>query len=87
MKALILIVSTVVFLVSGYVLFTDVNLAAGLNEYIYMSLLLILMLICVVGMLFNVPLMIEEKRRMKVFVNKKIDKALGESGPELTFQT
>ena len=87
MKAIILIVSTVVFLVSGYVLFTDVNLAAGVNEYIYMSLLLILMLICVVGMMFNVPLILEEKRRMKVFMAKKIDKALGETRPELTFQT
>lgn len=87
MKALALTVSMIVFAVSGYVLFTDVNLSAGLNEYIYMSLLLILMLICVVGIMFNVPLILEEKRRMKVFMNKKIDKALGDSGTALTFQT
>jgi hypothetical protein len=86
MKALALIVSTIVFLVSGYVLFTDVQLSNGLNEYIYMSLLLILMLICIVGILINVPLIMEEKRKMKVFMSKKLTKAL-KSGPEFTFQT
>lgn len=84
MKALALIISTIAFLVSGYVLFTDVNLQDGLNEYIYMSLLLILMLICIVGMLINVPLIMEEKRKMKVFMNKKLSKAMNGT-PELTF--
>jgi len=85
MKALALIASMLVFLVSGYVLFTDVQLSAGLNEYIYMSLLLILMLIGIVGILINVPMIVEEKRRMKVFMSKKLNKAL--NTPELTFQT
>ena len=85
MKALALTVSMIAFLVSGYVLFTDVHLKDGLNEYIYMSLLLILMLICVVGILINVPLIIQEKRRMKVFMSKKISKAI--EGSEFTFQT
>ena len=87
MKALALIASTIVFLVSGYVLFTDVQLSNGLNEYIYMSLLLILMLIGIVGILINVPLIMEEKRKMKVFMSKKLSKALKGSAPELTFQT
>jgi hypothetical protein len=86
MKALALIASTIVFLVSGYVLFTDVHLSDGLNEYIYMSLLLILMLIGIVGILINVPQIMEEKRKMKVFMSKKLNKAL-KGQPELTFQT
>jgi hypothetical protein len=85
MKALALIASTIVFLVSGYVLFTDVQLSNGLNEYIYMSLLLILMLIGIIGILINVPMIMEEKRRMKVFMSKKLNKAL--NAPEFTFQT
>lgn len=85
MKALALIASTIVFLVSGYVLFTDVQLSEGLNDYIYMSLLLILMLIGIIGILINVPMIMEEKRRMKVFMSKKLSKAL--DAPELTFQT
>lgn len=84
MKALALIISTVVFLVSGYVLFTDVHLQDGMNEYIYMSLLLVLMLICIVGILINVPLILEEKRKMKVFMSKKLSKAISGT-PELTF--
>ena len=86
MKALALIASTIVFLVSGYVLFTDVHLSDGLNEYIYMSLLLILMLIGIIGILINVPQIMEEKRKMKVFMSKKLNKAL-KGQPELTFQT
>lgn len=85
MKAIALTVSMIVFLISGYVLFTDVHLSHGLNEYLYMSLLLILMLICVVGILINVPLIVEEKRKMKVFMSKKISKAI--KGSEFTFQT
>ena len=85
MKALALIASTIVFLASGYVLFTDVQLSNGLNDYIYMSLLLILMLIGIIGILINVPMIIEEKRRMKVFMSKKLSKAL--NATELTFQT
>jgi len=85
MKALALIASTIVFLASGYVLFTDVELSNGLNDYIYMSLLMILMLIGIIGILINVPMIIEEKRRMKVFMSKKLSKAL--NSPELTFQT
>jgi hypothetical protein len=84
MKALALIISTISFLVSGYVLFTDVQLSNGLNEYIYMSLLLILMLICIVGILINVPLIVEEKRKMKVFMSKKLNKTMNAT-PEFTF--
>jgi hypothetical protein len=88
MKALTLTVSMIAFLISGYFLFTDVDLSEGVNEFIYMSLLLILMLICIVGILINVPLIIAEKRRMKVFMYKKLSKAaLKGRQPEFSFQT
>ncbi|RZJ27266.1 MAG: hypothetical protein EOO48_12250 [Flavobacterium sp.] len=87
MKALALILSIVSFLVSGYFLFTDVNLSAGVNEFIYMSLLLILMLICIVGILLNAPLIIQEKRRMKVLMYKKLRAAsIEKNQPEFSFQ-
>jgi surface polysaccharide O-acyltransferase-like enzyme len=83
MKALFLLLSTVAFVVTGYVLFTDVDLSLGVNEYIYMSLLLILMLICVVGILINAPLIIEEKKRVKKIV-RKLSKAQA-GNPEFSF--
>jgi hypothetical protein len=83
MKALFLLLSTVAFVVTGYVLFTDVDLSLGVNEYIYMSLLLILMLICVVGILLNAPLIIEEKKRVKKIV-RKLSKAQA-GNPEFSF--
>jgi len=87
MKALALALSTISFLVSGYFLFTDVDLSAGINEVIYMSLLLILMLICIVGVLINVPLIVREKRRMKAMMYKNLKKAaLKKAQPEFSFQ-
>ena len=85
MKALALAVSMIAFLVTGYVLFTDVDLSAGVNEFIYMSLLLILMLICIVGILINVPLIVQEKRRMKVLMYKKLNAVRKDQQPEFSF--
>lgn len=65
MKALSLIVSTIVFFAAGYFFVTDFNLSGELNHVIYMSLLLTLMLICVVGFLINIPLIIQERKRVK----------------------
>ncbi len=86
MKALLLIISMISFSVAGYFLFTDVDLSQGVNEYIYMSLLLILMLICIVGVMINIPLIREEKRRMKRIVYSKLSKAaLKSENPEFSF--
>ena len=83
MKALFLIRSSLAFLVTGYVLFTDVNLSLGVNEYIYMSMLLILMLICVVGILLNAPLIAAERKRVKGIVSKFAKSGMSE--PEFSF--
>ncbi|HLA56962.1 MAG TPA: hypothetical protein VK623_12730 [Flavobacterium sp.] len=74
MKALSLIVSSTVFMIAGYFFVTDFNLSGEMNHLIYMSLLVILMLICIVGMMINVPLIIRERRKMKVLVYNKITK-------------
>jgi membrane protein DedA with SNARE-associated domain len=74
MKALSLIVSSTVFMIAGYFFVTDFNLSWEMNHLIYMSLLIILMLICIVGIMINVPLIIRERRRMKVLVYNKITK-------------
>ena len=72
MKALSLLVSLTVFMTSGYFLISDFNLSGEMNDIIYMSLLLILMLICVVGILINLPLIISERRKMKALVYQNI---------------
>ena len=65
MKALSLIISTIVFFASGFFFISDFNLSGELNHVIYMSLLLILMLVCVIGFLINIPLIIQERKRVK----------------------
>lgn len=64
MKVVSLILSITVFCVSVYFFVIDFRLSAEYNYLIYMSMLVILMSICVVGMLINIPLIKQEKRRM-----------------------
>jgi hypothetical protein len=65
MKALSLIISTIVFFAAGFFFVSDFNLSGELNHVIYMSLLVTLMLVCVVGFLINIPLIIQERKRVK----------------------
>lgn len=74
MKTLSLIVSSVLFLVSGYFLVTDFTFSTGLNYFIYISLLIILMLVGVVGIMINLPMIIKEKRRMKSLIYNSYSK-------------
>ncbi len=74
MKALSLIVSFAVFMVAGYFFVADFSLSAEANHFIYISLLLILMMICIVGIILNVPLILEEKRNMKALLTLKMDR-------------
>ena len=88
MKALSLLVSLAVFMVSGYFFVTQFNLSGELNHIIYMSLLLVLMLVCVVGILINVPLILSEKRRVRTIVyNKLSQKSMKSKGFEFNFET
>jgi membrane-bound acyltransferase YfiQ involved in biofilm formation len=72
MKALSLFVSFAVFIVAGYFFVADFSLSAEANHFIYISLLLILMMICIVGIVLNVPLILQEKRNLKLLVNNKV---------------
>jgi hypothetical protein len=74
MKAFSLVISLLVFAASGYYFITDFNLAGGTNHVIYMSLLVVLMLVCIVGFLINIPLIVRERRRMKVLMYKQLSR-------------
>lgn len=88
MKALSLIISLTVFLIAGYFFVTDFNLSGEMNHIIYMSLLIVLMLVCIVGIMINVPLIIRERRRMKVLVyNNFSGKRAKSKRLEFTFET
>jgi len=72
MKALSLLVSLTAFLISGYYFVSDFTYPLDSNQIIYMSLLLVLMLICVIGILINIPLILSERRKMKVLLYNKM---------------
>ena len=74
MKTISLIISLTVFMISGYFLVADFRITSEANHLIYMSLLLILMLVCIVGVLINMPLILMQKRRMKAFVYNKFSR-------------
>ncbi|WP_146171740.1 hypothetical protein [Flavobacterium magnum] len=86
MKTLSLMMSVVVFAVSGYFFVTDFRETTELNYLIYMSLLVILMLICVVGVMINLPMILRQRRKVKTLIynsysskripNKEFDKQL-----------
>ena len=88
MKALSLIVSVAVFMVAGYYFVSDFSFSAESNHLIYMSLLLVLMLICVIGVLINMPIIHRERRKMKVFVNDRISRSASKAKKfEIKFET
>ena len=74
MKTFSLIISLSVLMISGYFLVTDFKISDEANHLIYMSLLLVLMLICVVGILINMPIILTQKRRMRQFVYNKFSR-------------
>lgn len=68
MKIVSLILSIVVFFGAGFFLIADFHVSTELNFLIYMSLLVILMLICVVGVLFNYPILLNYKKNIKTIM-------------------
>lgn len=83
MKTLSLILSVAVFLVAGYYFVIDFQMSGEVNYLLYMSLLVVLMLICVVGFLINIPFIVREKRKMNVMMQKRFGRK-GEA-PRLDF--
>lgn len=87
MKILSLILSIIVFVGAGFFLIVDFRPSLEMNFLIYMSLLVILMMICVVGVLINYPILLKHKRNIKNFIynsysnkrilNKEFDRQFG----------
>lgn len=87
MKTLSLILSVVVFFTAGYFVITDFAYSTETNYLIYMSLLIILMLICIIGVMINLPDIIRQRRKMRVLIynsyskkrirNKEFDRQFG----------
>ena len=71
MKTLSLLVSLTVFVLSGFFFINDFTYSTEINHIIYSSLLIILMLICIIGILINLPMIILEKRKMRQYVYSK----------------
>jgi len=74
MKVVSLFLSIFVFGIAAYFFATDFRNSLELNYIIYMLLLLILMSICVVGVMINVPLLIRGKRKMNIFIYTSFSK-------------
>lgn len=68
MKLVSLILSTIVFFGAGFFLISDFRPSLEANSLIYMSLLVILMLICVVAVLFNYPALLQHRKRVKTIM-------------------
>lgn len=74
MKKISLFLSIFVFGVAAYFFATDFRNSFEMNYIIYMLLLLILMSICVVGVMINIPLLVRGKRKMNVFLYSNFSK-------------
>ncbi|HEX8577441.1 MAG TPA: hypothetical protein VF677_14215 [Flavobacterium sp.] len=86
MKTFSLLLSVIVFTVSGYYFTTSLKYSLETNYVIYMLLLLILMLICVVGMIINAPSFMKNRRRMKELIyNSYSDKRTRNENFDKTF--
>ncbi len=77
MKLLSLIMSSLVFMISAYFFVVDFRFSAEINHIIYMSMLMILMCICIIGMVINVSLIRIGRKRVKTIIynsysNKRI---------------
>lgn len=87
MKTLSLILSIVVFFTAGYFFIVDFTKSTETNYLIYMALLVILMLICIIGVMINLPLILRHRRQMKMLIynsyskkrirNKEFDRQFG----------
>jgi len=68
MKNLTLIVSVIVFAFSGYYFASNLKYSTDLNYIIYMLTWLVLMMISVIGIIYNVPALNRRKRKFKNFM-------------------
>ncbi len=67
MKALSLLLSIAMFIISGYFFMIDFKYSNDMNFIIYMSLLIILVLIGIIGIIYSVTKFLKQSRKFKVF--------------------
>ena len=70
MKILTLILLVFFLVVSGYFLIFDFKISTETNFNIYLCLLIIVMLICIVGILINLPFIFSERKRYSPILHK-----------------
>lgn len=68
MKLFTLILSVSVFFIAAYFFATDFTFSSEINHIIYMSMLLILMCICVIGIIINVSLIRIGRKKMRTLI-------------------
>lgn len=87
MKLFTLILSVSVFIISAYFFAADFKFSAEINHIIYMSMLMILMCICVIGMIINVSLIRLTRKKMSTLIyNEYSQKSLKPSQFERQFE-
>ncbi|MDI1256802.1 MAG: hypothetical protein PSV16_11955 [Flavobacterium sp.] len=74
MKILSLLLSVTVFTVAGYFFVIDFRNSTEMNYLIYMSLLVVLMLVCIVGVMINLPMILSERRKMREMIYNSYSK-------------
>ena len=67
MKILSLILSTLVLFSAGYFFVIDMKYSSDLNYIIYMSLLVILIMISIIGILINIPMLLKQRQKINKF--------------------
>ena len=65
MKYLTLLISAIVFAFSGYYFASNLKYSTDLNYIVYMLTWLVLMLISIIGIVYNVPALSRKKRRFR----------------------
>ncbi len=65
MKNLTILISTIVFAFSGCYFASNLRYSTDLNYIVYMSTWLVLMLISLIGIVYNIPALNRRKRRFK----------------------
>lgn len=77
MKSLSLIISSIVLVIAGYFFIADFKYSTEPNYLIYMSMLLILMFICILGIVINLPMIRTGRKKVRTLIynsysNKRI---------------
>jgi membrane protein DedA with SNARE-associated domain len=65
MKNLTLIISSIVFGFSGYYFVSNMKYSTDLNYIVYMLTWLVLLLISLIGIVYNIPALNRRKRRFR----------------------